>query len=107
MNTVRAILDAEKEASRLCGEARGLQESRAARIEKDKAALSKQYADLTAAAIAEAEKAEAARVQAETARIQTETARRIDALGRSFDAARDAGIDRLFRLVIGDDDGGQ
>lgn len=104
MNTVRAILDAEKEASGLCGEAYDLQDTRTARIEKEKETLAKQYADMTDTAITQAEKAETDRADAELARIEAETKRRIDALAHSFDASQEESVDRLFRLVIGDAD---
>lgn len=98
---LRAILDAEKEASRLCGEAdelRARQAETAAADEKAQAAASERQ---TEEAALSAWKQETDRADAQIARMQAETEARIVALKADFEKQRAAAGDKLFGLATG------
>ena len=102
---LQEILDAEKEASRICDEALQLRKDRSARIERGKDKLKIKYADKVKDAVAEAEKAESVRTEKEIRRIEAETKTRLASLQTEFEQSRADYTDTLFQLVIGDNNG--
>lgn len=101
---LQEILDAEKEASKICDEALQLRKDQNARIERGKDKLKIKYADKEKEAIAEAEKAQAERTQTEIQRIEQETKARLAALQAEFEKSRASYTDTIFNLVIGEAD---
>lgn len=103
-DTLGALLDADKTASALLGDADRLAATQESRIKEKKAALRREYEQRTAQAIAEARRLERARADAEIDRLDSETERRLSDVRTRFEAGKDRYVDRLFAIVTGASD---
>jgi hypothetical protein len=100
--TLQAILDADKEASRIYDEAVSQRADLDGRISRGKERLTLKYETEISTAIAEAEKAEAGRADTELARIDAETNARLASLREAFEKSRGGYIDTVYGLIIGE-----
>lgn len=104
METLRKIIDAEKEAARLLSEAEALREGSDERLREGSDALLLRYKDMSDSALAEAEKAERERADAAVSSLTEDTNARVAVLRKRFGKDRERYADELFVRVLGEND---
>lgn len=104
METLQKLIDAEKEAARLTGEAEAFVAAQEARVRAGKDDLLLRYKDRTDAALQSAERAERARADAAIAELTENTGARLASLRSRFASDRERYAGELLELALGNGD---